>query len=96
MFVVLLKFSSHRDQAGKFMDGHMKWLKQGFNDGIFLLSGTIKPRLGGAIIANNTSLNELSKRVDSDPFVIEKIVTAEIVEIEPGKADQRFDFLLKG
>lgn len=95
MFIILLKFSKNRDQAGKFMEDHMKWLKKGFDDRIFLLSGSIKPGLGGAIIANNTSLNELYKKVDSDPFVVEKIVTAEFFEIEPGKVDQRFNFLLK-
>ena len=95
MFIVLLKFSKNREQAGEFKEGHMKWLKQGFDDGIFLLAGSIKPSLGGAIIAHNTSLPELNKRVDADPFVIEKIVTAEIVEIEPAKMDQRLNFLQK-
>lgn len=56
MFIVLLKFSKNRDQAGEFKEGHMKWLKQGF---------------------------------DADPFVVEKIVTAEVLEIEPARVDQR-------
>lgn len=95
MFIVLLKFFKNSDQVSKFKEGHMKWLKQGFDDGIFLLAGSIKPGLGGAIIAHNTSLSDLSKKVDNDPFVVEKIVTAEIIEIEPSRVDQRFNFLLK-
>jgi hypothetical protein len=41
-----------------------------------------------------TSLSELEARVDSDPFVAENVVSAEILEIEPKKADERLSFLL--
>ena len=95
MFIVLLKFAKNRELSKSYMESHMKWLQQGFADGIFFLSGSIKPNLGGAIFANNTSLSELTDRVNSDPFVTEKIVTAEIVEIAPNKVDDRLNFLLK-
>jgi len=32
--------------------------------------------------------------VDNDPFVIENVVSAEILEIAPAKADERQRFLL--
>ncbi len=95
MYIVFLKFSKNRSQAQKFMEAHMKWVKQGIEDGIFLLVGSIKPGLGGAIIAYNTNMEDLKKRVDADPFVSEGIVTMEITEIEPAKADQRLSFLLE-
>lgn len=94
MFVILLRFSSNKGQAEKFMEGHMKWLKQGFEDGVFLLAGSIKPGLGGAIMAHNESLQEIKERVSADPFVSEKVVTAEILEIDPAKAEERLAFLL--
>ncbi|MEK6578038.1 MAG: hypothetical protein AABZ55_02315 [Bdellovibrionota bacterium] len=95
MFIVLLKFSNKRDHADDFADAHMKWVKKGFDDGIFLLAGSIKPGLGGAILAFSTSLSDLKKRVNADPFVTGKIVTAEILEIEPGKANERLAFLVE-
>jgi uncharacterized protein YciI len=94
MFVVLLKFSDNRSQAAQFMEGHNTWIKRGFDDGIFVLTGSLQPRLGGAIIAQNISLPALQRRVDEDPFVAEKVVSAEIFEITPGKTDPRLDFLL--
>lgn len=94
MFIVQLKFSSKKDQASHFMDGHNKWIKQGFDDGVFLLVGSLQPNLGGAIVANNTSLSDLQSRVNSDPFVAGNIVSAEILEITPAKADERLKFLL--
>lgn len=94
MFVVLLRFSANKSQAGQFMDGHKAWLKRGFDDGVFLLAGSLQPQLGGAILTHNTSRPELESRVNDDPFVAEGVVTAEILEISPARADPRLEFLL--
>ncbi len=94
MFIVLLKFSGNKGQAGQFMEGHKEWIKRGFEDGVFLLTGSLQPNLGGGIVAHNISLPELQSRVHGDPFVAEKIVSAEILEIAPAKADARLNFLL--
>lgn len=76
------------------MDGHNQWIKQGFEDGVFLLVGSLQPNLGGSVFAHNTSLSELQDRVNNDPFVSEKIVKVEIFEIDPKKADERLSFLV--
>ena len=94
MFVVLLKFSDNKSQAGQFMEGHKEWLKRGFDDGVFLLAGTLKPGLGGGILAQDASLAELTNRVNTDPFVMENVVSAEILEMAASKADERLTFLL--
>lgn len=96
MFVILLRFSDNRDQAGQFMQGHNDWLGRGFDDGVFLMAGSLRPGLGGAILAHDTSLTELEGRVADDPFVAEKVVGAEILEIAPSRADARLEFLLAG
>ena len=95
MFIVFLRFSSNKQQAGQLMDGHNQWLKQGFDDGVFLLSGSLQPNQGGGIIAHNTTHAELESRVNDDPFVKEDVVSAEIMEITPAKADERLQFLLE-
>jgi uncharacterized protein YciI len=94
MFIVLLKFSSNKNQAGEFMEGHNEWIKRGFDDGVFLVAGSLQPNLGGGIIAHNTSLPDLQSRVNSDPFVAENVVSGEILEISPSKTDERLEFLL--
>ena len=94
MFVVLLKFSDNKDKASQFMEGHKEWIKRGFDDGVFLLVGSLQPNLGGGIVAHNSSLSDLQSRVNADPFVAEKVVKAEILEITPSKADARLNFLL--
>ena len=94
MFVVLLMFSDNKSKAGEFMEGHNKWIKRGFDDGVFILVGSLQPNLGGSVIAHNESLSELRERVNNDPFVTENIVSAEILEIEPKKVDDRLNFLM--
>jgi uncharacterized protein YciI len=94
MLIVLLRFSSNKGNADQFMNGHKEWIKRGFDDGVFLLAGTLRPNSGGAIVAYNTSLADLQRRVDADPFVTEDVVHAEILEIAPSRTDERLNFLL--
>jgi uncharacterized protein YciI len=96
MFVILLKFSDNRDQAGQHMEAHKAWLQSGFDDGLFLAAGALQPNQGGAIIADGASLPEMEARVDEDPFVLNQVVTAEILEIDTSRADPRLDFLIAG
>lgn len=94
MFIVLLKFSENKSKASEYMAAHKLWVKQGFDDGKFLLVGSLQPNLGGSVIVHNSSLSELQERVNRDPFVAENIVQAEILEINPTKTDERLHFLV--
>ena len=94
MFVVLLRFSNNKGMAGELMEGHNQWIKKGFDEGAFLLVGSLQPNLGGSIIANGTSLQELQARVADDPFVQKGVVEAEILEIDAKTADERLSFLV--
>jgi len=95
MFVVTLRFSDNKAKAGQFMGGHNEWIRRGFDDGVFLLVGSLQPNLGGGIVAYNTTLADLQSRVNDDPFVVENVVNAEILQITPSKTDPRLEFLLK-
>lgn len=94
MFIVFLKFSDNKSRAGELMEGHNHWLTQGFDDGVFLVSGTLQPKQGGAILAHNCSMEALKERLDQDPFVAEKVVNADILEVTPSKASREMAFLL--
>ena len=93
MYIVLLKFSDNKTQAGQFMEGHKEWIKRGFDDGVFLLVGSLQSNSGGGIVAHNTSLSDLQSRVSDDPFVAGKVVSAEILEITPSRTDERLNFI---
>lgn len=94
MFVVLLRFSDNKPKAGQFLAGHNEWIQRGFDDGVFLMVGSLRPKLGGVILAHNTSLPELETRINTDPFIAERIVAAEILEVSPSRTDGRLSFLV--
>ena len=95
MFIVNLRFSHNKGQASAHMEWHNQWIKRGFEDGVFLMVGSLQPGLGGSVIAHGVSREELESRVKEDPFVAEDVVTAELLEIEPKKADERLSFLIR-
>jgi len=94
MYVIFLRFSAGRDQAGRLMQAHKEWLQRGFDEGVFLMAGSIQPQAGGMILASGVALAQLEDRVSNDPFVMEDVVQAEIVAVTPSKADPRLAFLL--
>lgn len=92
MFVILLKFAD-KTKAPSLMAGHNAWLQRGFEDGLLLLAGTVQPAVGGALLANGATRDLLEAFVAQDPFVAEGVVTAEILDIAPGRTDTRLAFL---
>ena len=95
MFIAFLRFSVNRHRANELMAGHNQWIASGLADGVFLLVGTLQPRLGGAVVAHNTTREELEERLRADPFVAHDVVTVELLEVSPAKSDPRLAFLLE-
>jgi uncharacterized protein YciI len=93
MFLVLLKSSDNVDHAARFLEDHQAWIEKGFDDSVFLVVGTLEPRAGGGILAHNTTLSELRHRVDQDPFVDQKVVDVEILELTPSRTTEQLAFL---
>ncbi|WP_417465330.1 YciI family protein [Kordiimonas sp.] len=94
MYIILLTFSDNKASAAKHMDGHKSWIKKGIEDGIFLIVGSLQPNRGGAIIAHNIEADALAHRIKEDPFVVDNVVKAEIMEVTPSAAHERVKFLL--
>tara|TARA_Y100001934_G_C12113713_1_gene659762 strand:+ start:24 stop:311 length:288 start_codon:yes stop_codon:yes gene_type:complete len=94
MFTVFLKFGENRSLAPQFMDARKAWIKKGLDDGVFMMVGSLQPNMGGAILAHGVTRDQIDARVNEDPFVIEGIVSAEIMEISPAFADPRLEFMM--
>jgi len=93
MFVVLLRFGPHKDLAAQHMPAHKAWLHQGFDEGVFLLAGSLPAGGGGAILAAHSTAEALQARIAQDPFVAAGVVTPETIAITPGRTDPRLAFL---
>lgn len=94
MYVIFLSFAENRNRAGIFMEAHKVWIREGLDDRVFLLVGSLLPNAGGAVIAHGESREALEARVARDPFVAEGVVTAAIHEIALSQAAAPLRFLL--
>ena len=85
MFIVTLKFAANKAAAPTHMQGHKDWIAKGFDDGVFLMTGSLVPAGGGMVMARDCTREELEKRIAADPFVAENVVEAEITEVTPSR-----------
>jgi len=58
-----------------------------------LLAGSIQPNQGGCLLAGGDE-GDLQAYIKQDPFVVNDVVTAELVEISPAVANEKLQFLL--
>ena len=93
MFIVFLRFSNNKAAAKTLMQDHNTWLQQGMASGMFLLAGSIQANQGGCMLAVGEE-GDLQAYIKQDPFVINDVVTAEIVEINPALANDKLQFLI--
>lgn len=93
MFVTFLKFTENRPSAPEFVAAHNDWIAKGFADGVFLCVGSLLPAAGGVIIAHGESREAHGARIQTDPFVVEGIVTADTHEIDAKRTSPELDFL---
>lgn len=94
MFIIFLKFSHNRENASEYMPSHKAWLKRGFDNGYFLLVGSLVDQQGGCILAHNIESSALHELVKQDPFVEEGVVVAEIHQLSPTMTNTALQFLV--
>lgn len=93
MFVVFLSFKVDRAEVAPLMPAHSQWLQKGFEDGVFALTGSVAPGVGGMILAHHLTRDQLQARLDQDPLVVEGKVAVAISEVKPSRVDERMKFL---
>ena len=94
MFVLVLTYTKPLEEVDALMRDHMAWLKAGYRDGHFVVSGRQIPRTGGVILARGDDLEETEALAASDPFVSGGVATVEIVQFRASQSVPGFDALL--
>jgi uncharacterized protein YciI len=93
MFIVLLTYTKPLDEVDRHLAAHRAWVKKGFEEGVFVLSGGQHPRTGGALLALGGDRATIQTRVDHDPFLEAGVATAQLIEVIPSTLDDRLDWL---
>jgi uncharacterized protein YciI len=93
MFVIKLTYTKPVDEVDRYLSAHKAWVKQGFDEGVFLLSGGLRPRTGGLLLASGDDRRAIEARVGQDPFVLNSVASACVMEVAPSSLDERLGFL---
>jgi uncharacterized protein YciI len=94
MYIVVLRLADST-KVPEHLEGHRQWLQQGFDDGVFFLTGGIRQAGGGAILAAGLTLDELTARLAEDPFVVHGVVvTPDVLDLEVTINDPRLAVLV--
>ncbi len=82
MFLIMLTYQADLDAIDRLKNEHYSNPAGVFSKGMVRLAGRLEPRTGGLIIADGAR-NEVEAAVASDPFVVNGVAKAEIVEFRP-------------
>jgi uncharacterized protein YciI len=80
MFLIELTYTADLSAIDAAMKAHMRWLNAQYAAGHFLVSGRKIPRDGGVILATGTSRAAVEAIAAADPFVVNGLATARVVE----------------
>jgi len=94
MYIVFLRFSQNRAQAGQWMAEHNRWLADGFASGDFIIAGSLEGSQGGLLIARDMEQSALLEKVRQDPFVMHGVVAAEVHGFKPSRLAEGLDALV--
>ncbi|PDT39109.1 GTP cyclohydrolase [Rhizobium sp. M10] len=80
MFILSLTYLKSNDEADRYMEPHMAWVKEGYAKGWFLASGRKIPRTGGVVLAIGDRA-AIEAYVAADPFTIHGVAAYDITEL---------------
>jgi uncharacterized protein YciI len=92
MFVIELVYKADLKEIDAHMTAHVRFLKQHYAEGTFLVSGRKIPRDGGIILAAGKSKAEIEALIEEDPFHRHGLADFRIIEF---RASQRADDIPK-
>lgn len=82
LFVIILRYLVSLEKIDALMPRHVAYLNKHYATGDFLVSGRQVPRTGGIIIARGKDRDAVEQLVKADPFVKQKLASADIIEFK--------------
>lgn len=95
MYLIHVNYVKTIDEVEKHLVAHRAFLDKYYATGNLICSGPRNPRIGGIIICNANSRDDVWKIVHEDPFCINKIAEYEIIEFNPIKYAKGFETFVK-
>lgn len=83
MFIVQLTYKTPISEVDKYLQAHRAYLDYHYKQGLFLVSGPMKPRTGGILIALTKDKEYLESVLHNDPYYLAEITDYQLIEFTP-------------
>lgn len=90
MFLVVLTYQKPLEDVERHLEEHIRFLDEQYAAKRFIFSGRRNPRIGGVILVNSASAEEVQQIIEKDPFYQHQIAEFQLIEFHPSKYDERF------
>lgn len=85
MFIVHLTYKAPITEVDKYLKAHREFLDYYYKQGLLLVSGPMKPRTGGILVALTTDRPHLESILKEDPYYLADIADYQLIEFTPVK-----------
>lgn len=93
MFIVSLNYICPLEKVEAYINEHVCFLKQAYENGHFIASGRKEPRTGGVILSKIKTKQDLLSILRKDPFYKHDIATFDIIEFVPTMVASGYEVL---
>ncbi|MFE4836638.1 YciI family protein [Arthrobacter sp. NPDC056691] len=93
MYVVSLTYKVAQEIVDQHLDAHVDWLKDAFDQGVFIAAGRKVPRTGGVLLSR-TDRPTLDESLAKDPFNVHGVADLDVMEFAANRAAPGFENLL--
>ncbi len=83
MFIISLTYLKPAEEIDALLAAHREYLREQYDNGMFLMSGRMVPRTGGIIIATADSKADIEAVIELDPFKEAGAASYTITEFVP-------------
>lgn len=95
MFIINLTYKTELEKVDQFLNEHIEFLNEQYEQGHFLASGRKVPRTGGIILSSISQRSELEAIIEKDPFNKHQLAHYELIEFVASKTSKKLSFLLE-
>ena len=85
MIIVQLTYLAPINEVDKYLQAHRDFLDYYYKQGLLIVSGPMKPRTGGIIIAATNDKAYLESIFQKDPYFLAEIAEYQFIEFTPIK-----------
>ncbi len=94
MFIVHLIYKAPITEVDKYLQAHREFLDYYYKQGLLLVSGPMKPRTGGILVALTTDRAHLESILKQEPYYLADIADYQLFEFTPIKHRNELDDLI--